>query len=467
MRIRTVLMLSIVGVVCVAVVAAAALAGFTASQRQELATWRAAANGIRASEEIELGLLRLSRLGHQSAAPAEMDEERAQLETDIRARFLEAAASASGAREEDLVERARQHTSAYLSRRDAAAGEYQLTLALNSLSELVAFNVAEAEVATAQMGRATVVANATGAAALGLVLMGIFGVFIWLRAAAFLPLFELRGVIERFSRGEIRARAEERGPAEIAAIAAAFNGMADQLAGFRERQMAFLAGVAHDLRAPLAPLKAAAAMGQRREILQSPDRAARLFEVSARQVDYLERMTEDLLETARIEGGQLQLRLESCDLRALASAAVDLFRAAAERRPLQVAVPDEALVVQCDPARIQQVLTNLVGNAIKYSSADGRIAITVRRDGAEAIIAIADQGVGIPPTELERIFEPFQRGTATASAVPGIGLGLATSRRLVQMHGGRLEVSSEPGVGSTFMVRLPVAVGDITASTVH
>lgn len=469
MSIRTVLTWSICGLLSVATLVAVGLAGFTVYQHQELSEWRSAGGGIQIGEEIELGLLRLNRLRQAGQDTADSRDERTQLERDMRQHLAAAAADASGDPERQIVAKASQQITAYLDSRDPRLDDHRLTLALTSLGELVAFNVAEADVATRQIGRSTRIADAIAAAAAALLLIGTTAMLLWLRTAAFTPLFELRGVIERFAGGDPGARARDTGPAEIVSIGRAFNSMADQLASYRRRQMAFLAGVAHDLRAPLAPLKAAAAMGCKPEILRDAAQTKRLFEIAARQVDCLERMTLDLLEAARIEGGHLQLRLERCDLRALASAASDLFIAQEDSRRILLAVPDDPVVVRCDQIRIQQVLTNLVGNAIKYSPPTGAVSITVTHEDGEACLAIADQGAGIPRDEIEHIFEPFRRGHSMKDAVPGVGLGLATSRRLVQMHGGRLEVASQPGAGSTFIVRLPAekASSQPVAQTVH
>ena len=464
MSIRTVLTLSIWGLVSVAAAATGCLTVFTIHRREELRVWTSAEGGIQLAEEIELSLLRLNRLRLPASRSRSRDGqgERGQLERDLRRQLDEAAAAATGARERRIVSSASQAITAYFGAGDDDVAERRLTAALTALGELVAFNVAEADVATAQVARWTRFANALGAAAGVLLIFGTATVFLWLRAAAFTPLFDLRHIIERFSGGQVDARAPDTGPAEIGDIARAFNGMADQLAVYRQRQLTFLAGVAHDLRAPLAPLKAAAAMGRRPEMLMDVQQAHRMFDVVARQVDQLERMTGDLLEAARLEGGRLDIRLEPCDVRTLASAPVELFGAQFETHRLELTLPDEPVIVRCDPVRIQQVLTNLVSNAIKYSLDGGTIVITVREDAGEASIAVMDEGIGIAREDLPHIFEPFRRAASVESTIAGVGLGLSISRRLVQAHGGRLDVTSVIGKGSTFTIRLP-AEKDIPA----
>ena len=108
-----------------------------------------------------------------------------------------------------------------------------------------------------------------------------------------------------------------------------------------------------------------------------------------------------------------------------------------------------------DPTRLTQVLTNLLSNAIKYSPRGGRVWVRLEHSQEEILLSVSDEGVGIPPDEYERIFEPFRRSKGSRAEIPGIGLGLSVSRRIVRAHGGNIEVVSQEGTGSTFRVRLP------------
>ena len=138
--------------------------------------------------------------------------------------------------------------------------------------------------------------------------------------------------------------------------------------------------------------------------------------------------------------------------------AVDLQRAGATIHTIQVHVPDFPLACRCDSARFSQVLNNLLSNAIKYSPNGGTVDVIARQDGDDIEVSVRDEGIGIEANDLESIFTPFKRTIATKSTIPGVGLGLSTSRRIVEAHGGALSVSSVPGRGSTFTIRLPVAV---------
>src|SRR5262249_39563657 len=122
---------------------------------------------------------------------------------------------------------------------------------------------------------------------------------------------------------------------------------------------------------------------------------------------------------------------------------------------LIVSAPDEPVRLRCDPMRIEQVLANLVNNAIKYSPPGGTVRVTVAPRPDAAVVSVADEGVGMSADELAHVFDPFRRGAGTSHAVPGTGLGLFVARRIVEAHDGGITVASAPGAGSTFTVRIP------------
>lgn len=182
-----------------------------------------------------------------------------------------------------------------------------------------------------------------------------------------------------------------------------------------------------------------------------------MVRVLERQVDQLDRSIGDLLEIARIETGRLDLRLEEVDARSLAEEAVELFRPTAPQVAFELSTPRAPVPLRCDPIRVQQVLNNLISNAIKYSRDGGAVAVSVERDRSHVSFSVQDRGFGIAEAELPRLFEPFRRGESAAqSSVPGEGLGLFVSRRIVEAHAGSLEVRSVEGEGSTFRIELPL-----------
>ncbi len=171
-------------------------------------------------------------------------------------------------------------------------------------------------------------------------------------------------------------------------------------------------------------------------------------------------MLDDLLDLARVTSGRIAVRREPVDLRAAVDMAVEGQRPAIEARAqgLTVAVPEEAVIVHGDPARLQQVLANLLNNASKFTPAGGVLGVGLGTDSGEAVLRVWDSGSGIPPDKLDYIFELFAQVNPTlAHTEGGLGIGLALVKRVVELHGGRVRASSEgPGRGAEFEVRLPL-----------
>lgn len=284
----------------------------------------------------------------------------------------------------------------------------------------------------------------------------VLGLVLALRRLVYRPFHALGNAIARYAAGDRSARALQQGPAEIRAIARQFDEMADALESQRRQQLTFLAAVAHDLRNPLAALRTAAAVAQR-EATVAPERIGRRLEMIDRQVDRLNRLVGDLLDVTRVEAGQLELQREPGDLRDTAREVVQLFEGSSANHRLELDLPQEPVHATYDPVRIGQVLTNLVSNAIKYSPDGGPVRVSLRREGNRAILGVSDRGIGLTPEDRAQLFEPFRRGAGVKESIPGVGLGLSASCKLVLAHGGSIEVDSEPGVGSTFRVLLPLS----------
>jgi signal transduction histidine kinase len=196
-------------------------------------------------------------------------------------------------------------------------------------------------------------------------------------------------------------------------------------------------------------------------IMQSPPEShpdiREMAKIVRRQSEHLDHLVGDLLDRSRIESGNFELRLQECDLGHLADDAAKLYQVVSPMHQITLLLSKEPVLCVCDPARIAQVLNNLVSNAIKYSPHGGLIAIQVGRRGVDGVVTVSDQGMGIGTEDREHIFEPFRRSKATRETIPGVGLGLAVSRRLLEAHGGRIEAESELGKGSLFTIRLPLA----------
>jgi signal transduction histidine kinase len=275
-----------------------------------------------------------------------------------------------------------------------------------------------------------------------------------LRGALFVPLQRVSEAIRAYPRDRSK-RAPEIGSAELQQIARTFNLVASDLQAERDNQLRFLGGLAHDLRNPLGALRNAFSLLRRDRLVNDEARFHRLLHAAGRSVDHLDTMLEDLLDLSRVELGRLSIVPESCDLRDVVRDTAALFDGTGAT--VQLDLPDAAVPAWCDPGRITQVLGNLVSNAIKYSPESGVVRIAARSEQRSAVVEVADSGIGIPKQELDSIFDPFQRSSATRGAFPGVGLGLFVSKQVVEAHRGQLTVDSAPGRGSTFRVSLPAS----------
>jgi two-component system sensor histidine kinase MtrB len=287
------------------------------------------------------------------------------------------------------------------------------------------------------------------------VLVVVSTVVVWLRTRAFAGVFALGNAMDRFEAGDREARAPETGPLELREMARRFNQMAEAISRRRQEQIAFLAGVAHDLRNPLAALRTSLEVIAPSRPLPPEPTIRRVAALMDRQFESLERMTGDFLDTARIEAGELELRPEPRDLGEIVRHAVSLYQSGPWHERFQLEVPDHAITVTCDGARMQRVVTNLVSNALKYSAEGSPIRVALQADQDQATLSVSDRGIGIAREEVRTIFDPFRRSESSRRAASGVGLGLFVAQRIVRAHGGRMEVESTPGLGSTFRIVLP------------
>jgi two-component system sensor histidine kinase ResE len=244
-------------------------------------------------------------------------------------------------------------------------------------------------------------------------------------------------------------------------MAGSFNAMATQVSAARQAQRNLVANVSHDLKTPLTAIR-----GWSQALLDgtatNPEQRQRAAAVIHEEVGRMERLVGQLLDLARIESGQLVLNRQPVELPELLDG---LYRSlvlhAEERqitltRDLQVVPP-----VSGDPDRLAQIVTNLLDNALTHTPAGGRVHLSLRPHGPEAVeIAVQDTGMGIPAAELERIFDRFyqvDKSRARLDEQSGSGLGLAIVKELVEAHGGQIVARSQVGQGTIFTVRLPVS----------
>ena len=226
------------------------------------------------------------------------------------------------------------------------------------------------------------------------------------------------------------------------------------------RKDEFLAMLAHELRGPLAPL---------RNMLEIMKRAAgdgdilqQARSTMERQLSQLVRLVDDLIDVSRITRNKLELRKERVELASVIEQAVETCRPLAESNEHEVTVtlPPKSIQLNGDPVRLSQIFSNLINNACKYTEPGGRVWLTTDRQGSDVLISVKDNGTGIPPEMLPRIFEMFTQADRTLErSQGGLGIGLTLVKQLVEMHDGTVEALSDgPGLGSEFVVRLPIFV---------
>ena len=222
----------------------------------------------------------------------------------------------------------------------------------------------------------------------------------------------------------------------------------------------FLAMLGHELRNPLAPILHAVEILQAEMKSLHSERLEWAIGVIRRQAGQMNRIIDDLLDIGRIARGQVEIYKHRVDLTQVLNAAVEAVRPALEARGhrLQTRAPKEPLFVTGDANRLAQVATNLLSNAIKYTPAGGDIALELERQGVQAVLRVRDNGIGIVPELLPRIFDLFVQGSQEHESGGGLGLGLNFVHQLVQLHGGKVDAySAGPGAGSEFTVHLPAA----------
>jgi signal transduction histidine kinase/ActR/RegA family two-component response regulator len=231
------------------------------------------------------------------------------------------------------------------------------------------------------------------------------------------------------------------------------------------RKDEFLAVLAHEIRNPLASIRNSLRLMERPgpaadgRVVAFDAEAER--ELAERQVAHLARLVDDLMDISRITRGRIELRKEPVDLVGLLERAVETVHSAVDQRGhvLSVVLPTGPVPLEADPTRLEQIIGNLLNNAVKYTPPGGLITASVRSEGGEAILTVLDTGLGLSTEILPRVFDMFvQDGRHAGHAQGGLGIGLGLSRSLVELHGGRISARSDgPGLGSEFEVRLPLA----------
>ena len=287
------------------------------------------------------------------------------------------------------------------------------------------------------------------------------------------PIRRLTRASRALAEGDFTSRVEERddGAPEVAELAHAFNRMAERLeesVAFirrdRDRSRDFLADVSHELRTPIAALRTFNELLQEGAVNDAGTRDEFLAS-SQQQIDRLDWLSTNLLELSKLDSGLIALDLRPDDLRAVVESSLAQAEPAARRKgvALVAELPEAPVRQRHDPQRIGQVLTNLVGNALKFTPSGGTVTVSLEPVADGALLVVADTGVGIDAAELPHVFDRFYRGTlANEERGTGSGLGLSIVRSVVEMHGGTVSVESVLDEGTRVTVHLP---RDVTVSS--
>jgi two-component system OmpR family sensor kinase/two-component system sensor histidine kinase BaeS len=268
------------------------------------------------------------------------------------------------------------------------------------------------------------------------------------------PVKELTLAAEKVAAGDLSQRVPVRGKDELAALGNAFNQMADSIQQAEASRRAMTADISHELRNPLAVQRANLEALQDGIYPLTPDNLAPILE----QNHMLSRLVDDLHTLALADSGKLELVRSPLDLSAMLTRLGERYKSQADAHHIQIQQTHKSILpLYADPVRVDQILSNLLSNALRYTPDNGKIAIQLEQGNGMAIIGIQDSGPGIPVESLPYVFDRFYRAEKSRSrAEGGSGLGLAIARQLAQAHGGSLEAANSAQGGAVFTLKLPL-----------
>ena len=287
--------------------------------------------------------------------------------------------------------------------------------------------------------------------------IGLLGAFLLARNLVN-PLENIRSASQRLAAGDLSARAPEGGPAELAELGASFNLMAAHLEETFDARRELVAWASHDLRAPITSLQA-----MLEAIEDGIVEPAHYLSPLQSQVRLLGALVDDLFDLACIDSGAVNLEYDVVELEGLVSSCVHRFDAEARARGIRVTCLRRGGSTQsrCAADKVERVLTNLLTNALRYTSSGGSVAVTVAGGAGAVFVSVEDTGIGIAPEVADRVFEPFWRADgARSSTHGGAGLGLAIARGLIEAQGGRIWAEPPPSGGTRVSFVLPAPPGE-------
>ena len=271
------------------------------------------------------------------------------------------------------------------------------------------------------------------------------------------PVGELREGIAKMSAGDFSARVNVRGHNEFAELAAAFNSMTERIEQLDKSRSQFVSNASHELKTPLSTMKILIETILYQDPID-PNMTKDFLSDVNQEIDRLNRIVSDLLTLVNIDSGAARLNSSDIDIHELILEQVKRLAPLARESGIELDCSvREAMEVTGDAVKLQQVIYNVIDNAIKYTPRGGEVHVSLSRAGKRAILRIADTGIGIPASDLPHIFDRFYRvDKARSRATGGTGLGLSIVKQIVQLHGGSILATSEEGNGTTFVVELPL-----------
>ena len=336
--------------------------------------------------------------------------------------------------------------------------------------EIGAMLATEDSRARKESAHARTVANITVGVGVGALIIAtalVLGFGAWVARRVAGPVRRVSAAAVDVAAGDLSVRLEEGGAAEVGALVSAFNSMTrslevgrheliaqnDQLREAEQYKRDLISMVSHELRTPLSAVLGFTALLIERDF--APEERQRYLQIVDAQARRLAALAGDFLDVELLDGGGLTIVRHSFDLTELVREQSQLFFLDFGTHRLALDLPSDPVLIDGDHDRLSQVVGNLLSNAIKYSPAGSEVKVSVEVHEDEALVVVADDGIGIPAADRDRIFEKFFRTDEAASSVGGTGLGLAVAREIVLAHGGRIEVESSKDGGSTFVVTLP------------
>ena len=292
-------------------------------------------------------------------------------------------------------------------------------------------------------------------------LAGIGGLFLASRVLK--PVEQITQTAQQIEESDLSQRIAVKNDDELGRLASTLNDMIARLEEAFNRQRQFTADASHELRTPLAIMQAEATLALSKE--RTEDEYKKSLETISQESTYMSSVIGKLLFLARSDAGKEQLNFEDVDLKDLITGLSTNVEALAQDKGIKFTIDaQESLVVSGDKVKLRQLFINILENAVRYTPADGNISVSLVRKDGSALATISDTGIGIPPEHLPHIFERFYRvDKARSRSDGGVGLGMAIAKYIADSHSGKIEVESQIGKGTTFIITIPMKNTEPTA----